>query len=194
MKSQVLLLTGLLAGTIVLAQQPGSTPAPAPGTPQPGNPPTHVRSGQQPGGPPPRMSGAQDVIGGNFFPPELVMQNQKAIGLTEEQTTAIRAEMQKNMERFTDLQWQQSAAQETLNNLLKAEHVDEKETLAELDKLLTIEGEIKKLHLTVMMRLKNLLTPEQQTKLRELRPQLPVRQGPPPAEGGHGGQPQPDRD
>jgi len=150
MKSQALLIAGLLAGVVVVAQQP----------------PAGEHSG-----PPPRIAGAQDAIGGNFFPPELVMQNQKAIGLTEEQTKAIREEMQKNMAQFTDLQWQQSAAQETFSGLLKAERIDDKAALAELDKLLAIESQVKKLHLTVMIHIKNILTPEQQAKLRELRPQ-----------------------
>ncbi|MBI2438552.1 MAG: hypothetical protein HYV36_07060 [Lentisphaerae bacterium] len=112
--------------------------------------------------------GQGDPMLENFFPPELVMQNQKAIGLKEDQQTAIRAEMQKTMARFTDLQWQQSAENETFAELVKAERPDEGKVLAQLDKLLTIESEIKRLRFAMMLKVKNALTAEQQTKLREL--------------------------
>ena len=115
--------------------------------------------------------GAPDLMAENFFPPELIMQNQKALNLTTDQQTAIRAEMQKTMAKFTDLQWQQSAEGEALEALLKQERVDEKAALAQLDKLLTIEGEVKRLHFGTMVRVKNLLTTEQQAQLRELKKQ-----------------------
>jgi Spy/CpxP family protein refolding chaperone len=105
----------------------------------------------------------------NFFPPELIMQHQKALALTTEQQTAIRAEMQKMMARFTDLQWQQSAETEAMAALVKQDRPDEKEVLAQLDKLLNIENEIKRLHIGLLIRIKNTLTAEQQAQLRELR-------------------------
>ncbi len=98
----------------------------------------------------------------NFFPGDLVMRNQKAISLTAEQQTAIRTEMQKTMSRFTELKWQQSAEEETMDALVKADHPDEKQVLAQLDKLLSIEDEMKRLHLGTMVRIKNILTTEQQ--------------------------------
>ena len=99
------------------------------------------------------------------------MQNQRALNLTADQQTAIRSEMQKTMAKFTDLQWQQSAEGETLDGLLKQERVDEKAALAQLDKLLAIEGDVKRLHFGTMVRVKNLLTTEQQAQLRGLKKQ-----------------------
>ncbi|MEI8063386.1 MAG: hypothetical protein WCH84_04915 [Verrucomicrobiota bacterium] len=124
-----------------------------------------------PGGPGSQRRGAPDLMAENFFPPELIMQNQKALNLTADQQTAIRAEMQKTMAKFTDLQWQQSAEGEALETLLKQERVDEKQALAQLDKLLAIEGDVKRLHFGTMVRVKNLLTTEQQAQLRELKKQ-----------------------
>ena len=99
------------------------------------------------------------------------MQNQKALNLTTEQQTAIREEMQKTMAKFTDLQWQQSAESEALDGLLKQERVDEKLAVAQLDKLLAIESEVKRLHFGTMVRMKNILTTDQKTQLRELKKQ-----------------------
>jgi len=124
-----------------------------------------------PGGPGTQHRGAPDLMAENFFPPELIMQNQKALNLTADQQTAIRAEMQKLMAKFTDLQWQQSAESEALAGLLKQERIDETPALAQLDKLLAIENDVKRLHFGTMVRVKNILTTEQQTQLRELKKQ-----------------------
>ena len=125
-----------------------------------------------PGGPSgSQRRGAPDLMVENFFPPELIMQNQKALNLTTEQQTAIREEMQKTMAKFTDLQWQQSAESEVLDGLLKQERVDEKLAVAQLDKLLAIESEVKRLHFGTVVRMKNILTTDQKTQLRELKKQ-----------------------
>jgi Spy/CpxP family protein refolding chaperone len=118
--------------------------------------------------PPGRAGGLGRAMEELFFPPELVMHNQQAIGLSDGQQETIRAEMQKAMGRFTDLQWQQSAQVESLETLCKKQPVDEKAVLAQLDKLLAIESEIKRLNFASLVRVKNILTPEQQQKLRDL--------------------------
>lgn len=111
----------------------------------------------------------------NMFPPELVMRNQQAIGLRDEQQESIRAEMQKAMARFTDLQWQQSALVEALETQCRNQTLDEKAVLAQFDKLLTVEGEIKRLHFASLVKVKNTLSPEQQARLRELARQARPR-------------------
>ena len=104
-----------------------------------------------------------------FFPPELVMRNQKAIDLTSEQQTAIRSEMQKSLPHFTELQWELSAEEEALAKLLKASQPDEAQVLTQLDKLLAVEVNLKKVQLGMMLRIRNLLTTDQQEKLRQLK-------------------------
>jgi Spy/CpxP family protein refolding chaperone len=110
-----------------------------------------------------------DLMEATFFPPEIVMQHQKAIGLTADQQTAIRADMQKTMASFTDLQWRQSAELEAMTALLKQDRPDETQVLAQLDKLLNVENDIKRLHAGLLVRIKNLLTPEQEARIRELK-------------------------
>jgi len=120
-----------------------------------------------------------DPMEENFFPPEMVMRNQKAISLTPDQQTAIRLEMQKMVSQFTDLQWKLSAEEETLATLLKAERPDEKQVLAQLDAVLAIENGIKRSHLAALVRIKNALTADQQAKLTELKKRAPQwMQGP----------------
>ena len=116
---------------------------------------------QQPGG---------DPIGDNFIPPELIMQHQQEIGLSADQKSFIHAELQKAQTRFSDLQWQLSTELETMASLVKQERVDEVQTLAQLDKILNLEREIKRTHITLVIRIKNKLSAEQQTRLQELKP------------------------
>jgi Spy/CpxP family protein refolding chaperone len=155
-------------------------------------PPPDGGGGSAPQPFPPGQPRGGDPLAEHFFPPELIMHNQKAIGLKENQRIAIQTAMQKMMERFTELQWQQSAETETMMSLLNKERPDEKELLAQLDKLLNIENEIKRLHLSLMLKVRNTLTPEQQAQLREMM--RPMERRPParPAAGFNPPMPPPD--
>lgn len=110
-----------------------------------------------------------DPVGDNLFPPELIMQNQKAIGLEEAQKGYIVAEISKAQGHFTELQWQLQDAMENLGTLLKRDAPDEGQVLAQLDKVLNLEREIKRAQITLMVRIKNQLTTAQQARLREIR-------------------------
>jgi Spy/CpxP family protein refolding chaperone len=111
----------------------------------------------------------QDPIGQSFFAPELVMQNQEALGLSGEQKEYLKTEIRQAQLKFTELQWKLQDEMEKLVALVKQPHVDEQQVLAQLDKLLSAEREVKKQQVTLLVRIKNKLTPEQQTKLTDLR-------------------------
>ena len=95
--------------------------------------------------------------------------NQKAIGLDDTQKTFVRSEVLKAQTRFTELQFRLQDAMEALTALLKQNPVDEAQVLAQLDKVLDAEREIKRTQIALMVRVKNKLTPEQQSRLRQLR-------------------------
>jgi len=111
-----------------------------------------------------------DPLGENLFPPELVMQHQQALELTEEQRNLIRGEIQNAQARFTEVQWQLQNEMETMASLVKQGRIDEQRTLTQLDKIVGLEREIKRTQLALLIRVKNSLTPEQQAKLQTLRP------------------------
>ena len=113
-----------------------------------------------------------DPMGDHFFPPELVMQHQQAIGLSEDQKSFIKAEIQKAQTRFVELQWPLQSEMETMAALAKPDRVDEQKVLAQLDKILNTEREIKRIHLALVVRIKNKRTPEQQAQLQELKNKL----------------------
>lgn len=123
-------------------------------------------SGQQPQ-PAPQPPG--DPIGEAMFPPEMIMQHQREIGLTNEQKMFMRGEIQKTTTRFNELQWQLQDAVEALSEIMKSSSVNEQQALSQLDKVLDAEREIKHLHIGMAIRIKNNLTAEQQARLRAMR-------------------------
>ena len=110
-----------------------------------------------------------DPIGDSFFAPELVIQNQQAIGLTDDQKNYIKTEIRRVQTQATDLQWQLQDEMEKMITLVKQDQVDEQQVMGELEKVLNIEREIKRMQFALIIRIKNKLTPEQQARLREIR-------------------------
>jgi Spy/CpxP family protein refolding chaperone len=152
-----LALSVLLLPALAIAQQPDQPQGPKP---------------QQPPPPP------QDPLGDVMFPPELVMQHQRELALTDEQKTFMRGEINRTTTRFNELQWQLQDAMEALHETMKSNSVNEPLAMAQLDKVLDSEREIKRAHMELAIRIKNKLTPDQQTKLQSLRPKGPRRDGP----------------
>ncbi|MBI1762671.1 MAG: hypothetical protein HYR56_14650 [Acidobacteria bacterium] len=111
----------------------------------------------------------------NLFPPELIMQNQQALGLSEEQKSYIKAEVRKTQTVLTELQWKLEDGVEKIAALLKADQMSEQTIIAQLDKVLGLEQDIKRTQMVLLIRLKNKLTPEQQTRLRELKTKAQAR-------------------
>ncbi|MDQ6888158.1 MAG: periplasmic heavy metal sensor [Gemmatimonadota bacterium] len=124
----------------------------------------------QAGGPPPGQHGpGPDDWGRNFFPPELVMQHQTEIGLQDAQRTALTSVVQQAQAKFMDVQWKLSAEGEKMGRLLQSTPVDEAQVLEQVDRILALEREIKRAQISLMVRIKNTLTPAQQAKLAEMR-------------------------
>ena len=113
---------------------------------------------------PPSEDPMRDVM----FPPELVMQHQQAVGLSDEQKNYLKTELRQAQLHFTELQWTLQDEMDRLISILKRGKVDEKEATAQLDKVLTAEREIKRAQFTLLIHIKNNLTPAQQAQLREI--------------------------
>ena len=110
-----------------------------------------------------------DPIGDSFFAPELVMQHQEEIKLTDDQKNFLKTELRKVQMRFTELQWKLQDESEKMVALVKQQHIDEQQTLAQLDKILDAEREIKRLQIALIVKIKNSLTAEQQARLQEIK-------------------------
>jgi Spy/CpxP family protein refolding chaperone len=113
-----------------------------------------------------------DPFSDSLFPPELVMQSQSEIALSEEQKTALIAEMHKAEERFNDLHQQLQKEAQSLAALLEKEPVDEPAAAAQFDKMLKRENEIKRRHFALALAIKNSLSAEQRAKLKEIKKKI----------------------
>jgi Spy/CpxP family protein refolding chaperone len=111
----------------------------------------------------------EDPIAKIVFPPELVMKYSQEIGLDDRQRAAIRQTVQAAQSKFLDSQWDLQEESQRMVRLLQARPVDENAVLAEADKVLALEREIKRAQLSLLVRIKNVLTEPQQVKLMELR-------------------------
>ena len=110
-----------------------------------------------------------DPIAKFLIPPELVMAHGQEIGLTDAQSASIKSELRKTQTKFLDLQWDMQEETGRMTQLLQQSPVDEAKVLERADKIMSMEREIKRAHLTLLVRLKNLLTPAQIAKLASLR-------------------------
>ena len=119
-------------------------------------------AGQQP----PREQPSPDPFAGNLFPPELIMQNQAGLSLTEQQRSAMMAEIQRTQNQAASVQWRLQANMERLGAIMHQPKIDEGQALVQLDSVLALEREMKRAQITLLVRLKNQLTAEQQAFLR----------------------------
>ncbi|MDO9542922.1 MAG: periplasmic heavy metal sensor [Kiritimatiellia bacterium] len=163
-KTVVVVAVVLMTGSVFLnAQEPLQGEPPSAPPPPQGQGGDMMRGRQGPNKP-------SDPLEENFFAPELLMRYQKAIGLSDEQKTYIKDEIQKTQAKFNDLQWKLQPEMETLASMLADDSVDEKQILAQLDEVMKLESDIKKTHIVMAIRIKSKLTKEQQAKLKELKP------------------------
>ena len=189
MKFRIITLSAalLLAAATLWAEDPPRRPQPRGESDQPprgerGQPPRGEPG--QPGGPRP-MRG--DPIGESLFPPDMVMRAGPEIGLTDEQRESIQQEMQQAQGGFEGMHKRLQSESEALVAIMKQPRVDENQARSQMDKVLAAESEIKKTHLTLMIHIKNRLSPEQQAKLTEMKQHMmQQREGdrrPPPPDG-----------
>jgi len=113
--------------------------------------------------------GGEDPLARYLFPPDMVMSHAQEIGLDETQRNGIRSEVHRAQTRFLDLQFDLQSETEKMIRLLQEKPVDEAKVLAQVDRILALEKEVKKTQIGLLVRIKNLLTASQQAKLAEMR-------------------------
>jgi Spy/CpxP family protein refolding chaperone len=104
-----------------------------------------------------------------LFPPELIMQHRRAIGLTDEQRDAISGMIQEAQGRVVRLQWELLDEIQQLTAVLDRTRIDLDMALDRMDAVLDTERKVKQAHLELLVGVKNLLGQEQQATLRRLR-------------------------
>ncbi len=111
----------------------------------------------------------EDPLFQTLFPPELIMQHRRAIGLNDEQRDAISRLISDLQGRVLGLQWELMAEVEELAAVTSPPRVDLDRAADQMNAVLDTERAVKQAHLEMLVRIKNLLTREQQEILTSLR-------------------------
>lgn len=104
-----------------------------------------------------------------FFAPEFIMQNRRAIDLTDEQRDAITGVIQEFQGRAVSSQFELLDEVQTLVEILSDAEVDLDRAMDQVDQFLDTENNVKRAQFELLIRIKNILTPEQQRILIEIR-------------------------
>ncbi len=104
-----------------------------------------------------------------LYAPELIMENREAIGLSESVGVAMRDEVLAAQKDLMEIQWELSGETHRVAELLQESQVNEAAVMAEIDRLLDVERTIKKRHVALLVRLRNLLSPSQRAQLNKIR-------------------------
>lgn len=165
MKAIILFVLTFLVAGAVAGQQPPNPSHPA----QPGQPRRAPHPPNMPGEPNHPNPPNRDPLAHLMFPPDMILNHARQLNLTEEQKTFMRGEIQRTTTSFQELQWKLHDQMELLHETMKSTSVNEQQALAQLEKVLELERDIKRLHIGLAVRLKNRLTPEQQEQLHKMR-------------------------
>jgi len=105
----------------------------------------------------------------NFFAPELVLKHAREIDLTKAQRTALTKDIGQVTGATTELQLSMLEGFGAVEELSAADPVNERALLEAIREVLVTEMRVKEAHMGLLVRVRNLLTPEQREKLRKLR-------------------------
>ncbi|HEX6694164.1 MAG TPA: hypothetical protein VF035_05585 [Longimicrobiales bacterium] len=110
-----------------------------------------------------------DPFAAVLYPPELIMLHARAIRLSDDQRRAITAQIGQVQQRVIGMQWQLAEQVQALKQTLAGARIDQDRAIDQLNRVLETEKSIKQAHLEMLVRIKNLLRPEQQAELTRLR-------------------------
>lgn len=122
-----------------------------------------------PGGLSAQTPETEDPFGSLVFTPEEIMQHRRAIDLNGEQRDGITRLIQDLQGQLVGLQWRLLDETESVKEALEGPRVDLDRVMDRFRRALETEMEIKRIHLELLIRIKNILTPAQQEELLRLR-------------------------
>ena len=119
-----------------------------------------------------------DALNDYFFPSELLVRHSAELGITDTQKQAIESTVREHRKQFVELQQNLQRQMTAMAEILRQEHPEESDALAQLDKLLAAERDIKRMQLSLALAIRSQLTPDQFAKAKELRQKYPAEARP----------------
>ena len=102
-----------------------------------------------------------DVFKGKLFAPNIILEQRNELNLTKQQFTEIRAAVVEIQSGIAEHEWDMQEAYQSLMLELEKAPIDEAEVLKYANTALLAENQVKKKQMTMLIRLKNLLSAEQ---------------------------------
>jgi len=110
-----------------------------------------------------------ELMAEHFYSPQLVIKHAREISLSNKQKDKIKQSIKELEAASLDIKWELQEHAGDLIELVKQESVNEREAIATADALMNLETAMKKLQLTLLIRIKNLLTSSQKKNLERYR-------------------------
>ncbi len=108
-----------------------------------------------------------DPFNGRLFAPNIILEKQNELGLTDEQLQQIRELVISTQTTVTEHQWDMREAYRDVMADLDAATIDESVVAGKIQLVLETENKVKLAQMSMLIRLRNLLTEEQVARLRE---------------------------
>ena len=128
-------------------------------------------------------SSAQNPVEAELFPPDFLMAQRDALGLSDAQLQDIQGIMQDTQAKFEALKGQLEERAKAFQEALHQPETDIAQTEEKLRSMLAQENEMKVLQMRLMLNLRSKLTAEQRAKARQLRQQALAAAGKDPHDG-----------
>jgi len=109
-----------------------------------------------------------DVFKGKLFAPNIILEQQAELHLTKQQFTEIRAAVVEVQSGVAGYEWDMREAYQALMLELDKAPISEAEVMKHANKALLAENQVKKKQMSMLIKLKNLLNPEQIAYLEAL--------------------------
>jgi hypothetical protein len=113
---------------------------------------------------------APGVMLGKLFPPDLIMRNQDKLGLTPKQAETIKSEMRSFQSGVVDIQWSLNESQSQLEKELANDKIDVNRALSLMDSVMKAENDLKKSHMALLIKIRNVLDAGQISLLEKIMP------------------------
>ncbi|MBS4071485.1 MAG: TonB-dependent receptor plug domain-containing protein [Algoriphagus sp.] len=113
----------------------------------------------------PASPSSQDIFKSKLYSTTNLMEVREEIGLTESQVAKIKKLHADNSVQFSTLKWDLDDATSKMKKLLDQPRINSADVTRQLDEILKLENQMKRIQMTMMVAIKNELTPEQIEKL-----------------------------
>ncbi len=113
--------------------------------------------------------GTADLFRDKLFPPNLILEHQDELEMSREQFTRLREAVVQVQANLAEHEWDMREAYLRVIDELDAKPIDEERVIEIANEALLAENEIKKQHMAMLIRVRNILTDEQVEYLRSIQ-------------------------